>query len=131
MKKKICVVTGSRADYGLLRWVMKKIKENSCLELIPVATGAHLSKRYGYTVKEILRDGFKNLVRIYLAGNDTSSYGISKAMGIGVSKFADFFKKNKVDFLILLGDRFEIFSAALAALPFNIPIGHIGGGEIT
>lgn len=129
--KKICVVTGSRADYGLLYWVMKEIKENSDMELIPVVTGAHLSKKSGYTVREILNDGFEILIKIKMLDEDTSPYGIAKSIGLGVNKFADFFNENKVDFLLLLGDRFEMLSAASAALPYNIPIGHIGGGEIS
>lgn len=131
MKKKICVVTSSRADYGLLCWVMKEIERSPILELIPIVTGMHLSKRYGYTINEILEDGFRNLVRIKILDEDTSSYGIAQSMSKCINSFAEFFKKNKVDFLILLGDRFETLSVALAAMPYNIPVGHIGGGEIT
>ena len=129
--KKIYVVTGSRSDYGLLYWVMKEIKENKDMELIPLVTGAHLSKESGYTVREVLNDGFENLTKIKISDGDASPYGIAKSIGLGVIKFADFFNENKVDFLLLLGDRFEMLSAATAALPYNIPIGHIGGGEIS
>ena len=129
--RRVCTVTGSRADYGLMQWVMQEIKENSGMELIPVVTGAHLSKKSGYTVKEIQGDGFRDLVEIKISDGDTSPYGIGKSIGEGVEGFAKFFGMVEVDFLLLLGDRFEILSAALAALPYNIPVGHIGGGEIS
>jgi len=131
MKKRICVVTGSRADYGLLYWVMKEIEVNPDMKLIPVATGGHLSRRIGYTAREITEDGFEDLVKINILNEDTSSRGIAQSISRGVEKFADFFKNNTVDFLVLLGDRFEVLAVAIAALPYNIPIAHIGGGEIS
>tara|TARA_B100000315_G_scaffold219681_1_gene221762 strand:+ start:158 stop:1315 length:1158 start_codon:yes stop_codon:yes gene_type:complete len=131
MKKKICVVTGSRADYGLLYWVMKEIVKSPDLELIPIATGGHLSKKAGYTVNEIINDGFKKVITIDIMAENTSPVGIAKSMSKGVDRFAAFFNKNAVDFILLLGDRFEILAVALAALPHNIPIGHLGGGEIS
>ena len=130
MKIKICVVTSSRADYGLLYWVMKEIKSKRHLELMLVVSGAHLSKKYGYTVSEIIEDGFSNFKKIKLSDYDTSPYGIAKTSGQIVDKFANYFKNKKIDLLVLLGDRFEMLSVALAALPYNIPIAHIGGGEI-
>jgi len=129
--KKIGVVTGARSDYGLLYWVMKEIKENSEMELIPLVTGSHLSKKFGYTMQEIIDDGFKNLVEIKISTDDLSPYGIAKAMSQGVRGFAEYFKSNPLDFLLVLGDRFEILAAALAALPYNLVIGHLGGGEIS
>lgn len=130
-KKRVCVVTGSRADYGLLCWVMKEIARTPGLELIPVVTGAHLLKKFGYTVMEVESDGFRGLIKIPITSGDTSPFGISASMASAVSKFGRFFGKNKVDILVLLGDRFEMLAVALAAMPFNIPIAHIGGGEIT
>lgn len=130
-KKRICVVTGSRADYGLLYWVMKEIEKSQNLQLLTIATGAHLLNKFGYTVREILKDGFANVRRIKIDVADTSAYGIAKSIGSVTGKLAGFFKKNKVDCLVLLGDRFEMLAAAMAALPYNIPIAHIGGGEIS
>ena len=130
MKKRICVVTASRADYGLLCWLMKAIKESPDLELLTVVTGAHLSRKFGYTINEIIRDGFEDLVKIKVS-DDTSSWGIAASGSQILAKFADFFDRKKIDFLILLGDRYEMLAIALAAMPFNIPIAHIGGGEIS
>lgn len=130
MKKRICVITGSRADYGLLCWVMKEIEKRTDLELIAVVTGMHLSRKYGYTAREVMNDGFKNLVKIKVT-DEASPLGIAKASGQIVNRFAAFFSREKVDVLVLLGDRFEMLAAAIAVLPFNIPIAHIGGGEIT
>lgn len=131
MKRKICVVTGSRADYGLLCWVMKEIEKSSDLSLIPVVTGAHFSKKFGSTIGEIKKDGFRNLKEIRISSDDSSAHEISKHCGEIVGKFGDFFRETEIDFLVLLGDRFEMLSVALAALPYTIPIAHIGGGEIT
>ncbi len=130
MKRNICVVTSSRADYGLLCWVMKKIERCPDLKLLPVVTGTHLSKKFGYTKSEIVRDGFRNLVEIKIT-DDTSPQGIAQASAELVAKFSKYFKQQKIDLLVLLGDRFEMLAIALAALPFNLPIAHIGGGEIT
>lgn len=130
-KKKIAVVTGSRADYGLFYWVMTEIKNNRTMELIPIVTGQHLSRNTGYTVNDILRDGFGKLIRIPIFKEDVSPSGIAESMGLGVQGFSKLFAKTKLDLILLLGDRFEMLAAALAAMPFNIPIGHIGGGEVS
>ena len=130
MGKKICVVTASRADYGLLCWVMMEIEKRPELDLIPVVTGTHLSDKFGYTIKEIENDGFANLKTIRLS-DDSSPYGIAKTISKIVEEFATFFSKIEIDMLILLGDRFEMLAIGLAALPYNIPLAHIGGGEIS
>lgn len=131
IKKKICVVTGSRADYGLLRWVMQGIKDSKKLELQIVATGMHLSPEFGLTYKEIENDGFKINHKIeMLMGSDTTS-GISKSIGVGLIGFADVFAHIRPDTLLVLGDRFEIFSAVCAALIHRIPTAHLHGGETT
>ena len=131
MKRKVCIVTGSRAEYGVLRPLIKEIKEDHGLKLQLVVTGTHLSKEFGLTYKEINQDGFKidQKVNIYL--NSDSSFGITKSMAdelVGISKV---YLKLKPDIIVVLGDRFEIFSAAVAAVVVGIPIAHINGGEVT
>ena len=130
-KRKICVVTGTRADYGLIRWVMGGIRKSSVLELQVVATGMHLSPEFGLTYREIENDGFSIDSRVEMLLSSDSPAGITKSMGIGMIGFADAFSELKPDMLLLLGDRFEIFSAAAAAVPARIPIVHLHGGETT
>ena len=130
-KKKICVITGTRAEYGLLFYLMKGIQADSDLELQIIATGMHLSPEFGLTYKEILKDGFSIdfNVEMLLSGDTPSS--ISKSTGLGLIGFADAFNNLDPDIIIVLGDRFEIFSACTAALFSRIPIVHIHGGETT
>ena len=129
--RKICVITGTRADYGLLKWVMEGIKNDSKLELLVVVTGSHLSSIFGNTFKLIESDGFKIDYKVdILSGFDTPQ-AITKAMGEGVIGFADALKELKPDLIVVLGDRFEIFSAVSAALVAKIPVAHIHGGEST
>lgn len=130
-KKRICVVTGSRADYGLLYWVMKEIALRPELELIPVATGAHLETEWGNTIDQIVKDGFENVVRIKAFSGDTSPHGIALTMSETLKSFSAFFKETLIDMLIVLGDRYEILASALAALPYNLPVAHLGGGEVS
>ncbi len=130
-KKKICVVTGSRSEYGLLKDLILKIKKSKKLKLILMVTGMHLSKRYGFTYKEILKDKLQIKEKIRILKNDDSSVAISQAVSKGIKNFSKKFKKHKPHLLVVLGDRFEIFSAATAAMLSRIPIVHIHGGEIT
>ena len=130
-KKKICVVTGSRADYGLLKEVILKIKKSHKLKLILIATGTHLSEEYGYTLKEIVKDKFRINEKIKLLKKGDSEISISESTAQGIKLFGKAFKKYNPQLLLILGDRFEIFSAATAAMLSRIPIGHIHGGEIT
>ena len=129
--KKICVVTGTRAEYGLLKHLMRGIQNSKKLELQIIVTGMHLSKKFGYTIHEILDDKFKidHKVDIKLV-NDTS-LNISKSMGIGIEKFSSCFKKLNPDLVLVLGDRYEIFAAAISAMLSRIPIAHLHGGEAT
>ena len=129
--KKICVVTGTRAEYGLLKHLMRGIQNSKKLELQIIVTGMHLSKKFGYTINEILDDKFKidHKVDIKLV-NDTS-LNISKSMGIGIEKFSSCFKKLNPDLVLVLGDRYEIFAAAISAMLSRIPIAHLHGGEAT
>ncbi len=130
-KKKICVVTGSRAEYGLLYWFMKEIKREKNLKLQLVVTGMHLSPVFGNTIKEILKDGFKVNRKVkMLLPNDTPA-SIAKSVGVGMIKFADVLNDLKPDMLVVLGDRFELISATYAALIARIPVAHFHGGELT
>ena len=127
--RNICVVTGTRADYGLLSRLIKTLKNDQDLNLQIIATGMHLSPEFGLTQNEIEKDGFKiNKSVEMLLSADTSS-SISKSTGLGLIGFSDVFKELKPDIVILLGDRYEIFSASIAATFAKIPIAHIHGGE--
>jgi UDP-hydrolysing UDP-N-acetyl-D-glucosamine 2-epimerase len=127
----IAVVTGSRADYGLLRPVLRAIEDAPGLVLRLLVCGAHLSPRFGMTVGNIEADGFTIAERLdILAGTDTPNE-IAQSTANAVSAFARAFERSRPDLLVLLGDRYEMLSAAIAALPFAIPIAHIHGGELT
>ncbi|MDA9288021.1 UDP-N-acetylglucosamine 2-epimerase, partial [Amylibacter sp.] len=130
-KRKICIITGSRADYGLLYWLMKDIEAGSLFELQLVVTGMHLSPEFGMTVNVIEQDGFKIMRRVETLMSSDSAVGITKAVGLGVINFADVFEQLRPDLVLVLGDRFEIFAAAQAALLARLPIAHIGGGDVT
>ena len=130
-KRKICVVTGTRAEYGLLYWLMKEIKIDDVFELQIVVTGMHLAKEHGNTYKQIETDGFKIDEKVDISLSSDTELSISKSMGIGIIGFADVFNKLKPDLLIVLGDRFEIFSAVSSALIAKIPVAHIHGVEST
>ncbi|WP_232199631.1 UDP-N-acetylglucosamine 2-epimerase [Synechococcus sp. RS9916] len=129
--RKICVVTGTRADYGLLRWVIDGISKSSMLQLQIVATGMHLSHEFGLTFKEIENDGYNIDLKVEMLLSSDSSVGITKSIGLGIIGFADAFKELNPDIVLLLGDRFEIFAAATAALISKIPVAHCHGGETT
>ncbi len=129
-KKKICIVTGSRAEYGLLYWLIKEIKADPDFKLQLVATGMHLSSKFGLTYKVIEKD-FKIDKKIDMHLSSDTSVGISKSMGIAQISFSKAYKVLKPDIIVVLGDRYEIFSAASAAMISKIPIAHIHGGEIT
>lgn len=131
MKKKICVVTGTRAEYGLLRPVMDKIKKDEDLLLQIIATGAHLSSEFGLTYREIEKDGFVIDEKVEMLLSVDSDTGVVKSTGLGMIGFADAFRHLQPTMLLVLGDRYEIFAAASAAMLMNIPIAHIHGGELT
>ncbi len=131
MMRKICVVTGSRAEYGLLQWVMKGIQDAPDLELQIIATGMHLSPEYGFTYQEIEKDGFKIDRKIEMLVSSNTSIGVSKSMGLGMIGFADAYNDLEPDMILVLGDRFEIFAAVSAALVSRIPVAHLHGGETT
>lgn len=131
MNRKICIVTGSRADYGLLRWIMEEIKEDSKLTLQVIATGMHLSPTFGLTLNEIESDGFEIDYKVGALSDDDSSIGIAESMSNTLVECAKAFNVLKPDVVVVLGDRFEIFAAASAALVARIPLAHIHGGETT
>jgi UDP-hydrolysing UDP-N-acetyl-D-glucosamine 2-epimerase len=129
--RSIGVVSVSRSDYGIYLPLLKTIKEDPELKLTLFVTGMHLSPEFGLTVEEIKKDHFEISAQIEMLLSSDTPVGISKSMGLGLIGFAQTFERLKPDILIVLGDRFEMYTAALASIPFNIPIGHIHGGEIT
>ena len=131
MSRKICVVTGTRAEYGLLQWVMQGIRDDLNLTLQVIATGMHLSPEFGLTWRQIERDGFAIDHKVEMLTSSDSSVGIAKSMGLGMIGFADAFQALKPDLVLVLGDRFEIFAAVSAALVARIPVAHLHGGEAT
>jgi len=130
-KRKICVVTGTRAEYGLLRWLMHGINKSTKLELQIIATGMHLSPEFDLTYKEIEKDGFRIHRRVEMLLSADTPSAISKSTGLGLIGFADVFAELKPDLIILLGDRLEILAASISAMFANLPIAHIHGGETT
>lgn len=130
-KRKICVVTGTRAEYGLLRGVIDGIAKSPLLELQLISTGMHLSPEFGLTIYEIEADGYRIDRKVEMLLSSDTPVGITKSMGLGMIGFADALAELKPDLLLVLGDRFEIFAAASAALIARIPIAHIHGGELT
>jgi GDP/UDP-N,N'-diacetylbacillosamine 2-epimerase (hydrolysing) len=131
MNRKICVITGTRADYGLLRWVMQGIKNDVDLNLQIIATGMHLSPEFGLTFKAIEDDGFEIDRKVEMLTSSDTPVGIAKSMGLGMIGFADAFNELNPDLIVVLGDRFEIFAAVAAALVARIPVAHLHGGETT
>jgi GDP/UDP-N,N'-diacetylbacillosamine 2-epimerase (hydrolysing) len=131
MKKNICVITGTRAEYGLLRSVIKEINNDKQLDLLLFVTGSHLEEKFGYTYKDIEKDGFQINEKINMNLTDDSSNGILKSMSKEMSILSDKIKSYKIDLLLVLGDRYEILIAATVALINNIPIAHSCGGDIT
>ena len=129
-KRKICVVTGSRAEYGLLYWLLKEIESDKKLELQLIVTGMHLSPEFGLTYREIEKN-FKIKKKINIFLKSDNSIGISNSMSIAQRSFAKTYDELKPDILVVLGDRYEIFSAATSAMIARIPIAHIHGGEAT
>lgn len=130
-KRKVCVVTGTRAEYGLLYWVIRGIDADPALELQLVVTGMHLSPEFGLTYQAIEADGFSIDAKVEMLLSSDSPTGIAKSIGIGVIGLSDAFARLDPDVVVLLGDRFEILAAAQAAMVARIPIAHIHGGEAT
>ncbi|OGQ63458.1 MAG: UDP-N-acetyl-D-glucosamine 2-epimerase, UDP-hydrolysing [Deltaproteobacteria bacterium RIFCSPLOWO2_02_FULL_55_12] len=129
--RKIAVITGTRADYGLLYWMIRGIQEDDDLELQLIVTGMHLSPEFGLTVREIEGDGFPVAERVEMLLSSDTEYAISASMAIGMAGCAKAYDRLRPDIIVILGDRFESLSAAAAAVPFRIPVAHIHGGEST
>ena len=129
--RKICVVTGSRAEYGLLKGIINGIENSKKLKLQLIVTGMHLSPEFGLTYQEIEKDEIKIDEKVEMLLSSDTSNGITKSIGLGLIGFADKLDKLKPNLMLILGDRFEIFSASIAAMIAKIPIAHIHGGEST
>ncbi|NEW08845.1 UDP-N-acetylglucosamine 2-epimerase (hydrolyzing) [Paenibacillus sp. SYP-B3998] len=130
-KRKICIVTGTRAEYGLLYWLMKEIQADDELELQLIATGAHLSPEFGLTFKQIEEDGFTIGEKVEMLLSSDTPTGVVKSMGLATIGFADALVRLKPDLLVILGDRFEMLAVSQVALITGIPIAHLHGGELT
>jgi len=131
VNRKICVVTGARAEYGLLRWVMERIATTAGLELQLIATGMHLSPEFGLTYREIEADGFCIDRKVEMLLSSDTPTGLSKSMGLGLIGCGEALAQLQPDVMVVLGDRFEVFAAAAAAMIARIPVAHLHGGEST
>lgn len=131
MTYRVCVVTGSRAEYGLLRWVMQFIHDKPDLDLQVIATGMHLSPEFGLTYRSIENDGFRINRKVEMLTSSDSQVGVAKSMGLGLIGFADALNDLNPDLVLVLGDRYEILSAVCAAHIARIPVAHVHGGERT
>lgn len=129
--KRICVVTGTRAEYGILSELMKRLNQDPEVKLQIIATNMHLSPEFGLTVREIERDGLTVDRRVEMMLSSDTPVGTVKSMGLCSIGIADAFDQLKPDMVVILGDRYEMLAVASAALMFNIPIAHLHGGEIT
>ncbi len=129
--RKICVITGTRAEYGLLFWTMKALQSDIDVELSICVTGMHLSPEFGLTYKKINEDGFYITDKVETLLSSDTSVGIAKSIGLGIISFSEVFERIQPDLILVLGDRFEIFAACSAAMVSRIPIAHCHGGEAT
>lgn len=131
MNKSIGVVTVGRTDWGIWKPVIDGIRNDRSLELRLYVTGTHLSPEFGLTVNDVINDGFEIHERVEVLISSDSPQGVSKAIGLGLIRFAEVFSRSAPDLLLVLGDRFETFAAVSAAMSFKIPVAHIHGGEST
>jgi UDP-hydrolysing UDP-N-acetyl-D-glucosamine 2-epimerase len=131
MKRKICVITSSRADYGSLKCLMEAVRSDRDLDLQIIATGMHMMPAFGSTYRVIEKDRFKIQKKIRLRGSSETKEGMAKAIGSGCAAFADAYQELKPDWVVLFGDRFELYAAAIPASLGGLAIAHISGGEIT
>lgn len=131
MTRSICVVTGTRAEYGLLRWVMEGVRAHPLLDLQLIVTGMHLSPEFGLTYRDIERDGFRIDRRVEMLLSSDTPVGLAKSMGLGLIGMAESLSQLQPDLVLVLGDRFEIFSAVASAMVARIPVAHLHGGEAT
>ena len=131
MKKKICIFTGSRAEYGLLKPLMNEIQKNSEFQLQVFVSGMHLSTEFGLTYRDIEIDGFFIDEKVEILLSSDTPVGISKSIGLGLISYSEALKRLEPDGIIILGDRFEAFACAIASTIASIPILHVHGGELT
>lgn len=129
--RKICVITGTRAEYGLLFWTLKALQSDIDIEMSICVTGMHLSPEFGLTYKRIIEDGFNITDKVETLLSSDTSVGIAKSIGLGIISFSEVFERIQPDLILVLGDRFEIFAACSAAMVSRIPIAHCHGGEAT
>ena len=130
-RRKVCVVTGSRADYGLLYWPMRLLREDPDFELQTVVTGMHLAPEFGSTWRQVADDGFSIAARVEMLLSGDTSVAVTKSLGLGVIGFADALSSLAPDLMLILGDRYEILAAAQAALIAGLPVAHLCGGDLT
>jgi UDP-N-acetylglucosamine 2-epimerase (non-hydrolysing)/GDP/UDP-N,N'-diacetylbacillosamine 2-epimerase (hydrolysing) len=129
--RRICFITGSRADFGLLLWPMRAVRETPALKLQLIATGMHLSPEFGHTVDNIREEGFEVDECIETLLSSDTGVGVAKSVGLGVIGFADAFARLKPHLVVVLGDRYETFAAAQAAMFMRLPMAHMFGGDVT
>ncbi len=129
--RKIGYVTGSRADFGISRPVLDALRADESVALKVLVCGMHLSDAFGHTVDAIASEGYPIATRIAVLDGGDAPVNTAGAMARGIAGFAEYFAQDRPDILVVLGDRFEMYSAAVAALPFNIPVAHLHGGELT
>lgn len=131
MIKKILIVTGSRADYGMLRKLIFEIKKEKKFKTVVLVTGSHFSKKHGNTIQEVIEDNIKNIRKVNLNISGDSSKDISDAFSVGIKQFSKLLNAEKPDLSIILGDRFEIFAFAISSHILGFPLAHLHGGELT
>lgn len=127
----VCVTTGTRAEYGLLKELLFRLKNNEEIDLELLVTGSHLSKTFGNTLQEIIDDGFDQYTPMPIPIADDTKSGMAKAAGAALYKFAEYFERNTPDLAVVLGDRYEMLSVVIAARMLGIPVAHISGGDVT
>jgi UDP-N-acetylglucosamine 2-epimerase (non-hydrolysing)/GDP/UDP-N,N'-diacetylbacillosamine 2-epimerase (hydrolysing) len=130
-RRRICVITGTRADYGILYWPMRRLQEHPDFELQVVATGSHLAPQFGSTYRTILDDGFTLAAQVDMALTDDTPVALSRSMGLATAGLGEAYARLQPNLVMFLGDRYEILAAAQAALIARIPMAHLGGGDVT
>lgn len=129
MTRKVCILTGSRSEYGILRPVLFAIKESESLELSIIVTGMHLSPQYGYTISDIEKDGFRVDAKVDMMLDSSSGISMAKSVGVGVIGLSQALEMLQPDIVLIAGDRIEPLAIAIATTYMNIPLGHIHGGD--
>ncbi|MHA1066735.1 UDP-N-acetylglucosamine 2-epimerase [Enterobacter ludwigii] len=129
--RRIAVFTGTRADYGLLYWLMRELASAEDVELKVIVSGAHFSPEFGLTYRQIVQDGFQIDERIEMLLSSDTAVGVTKSMGVALIAMGDALSRQQPDILVILGDRYEALAIAQTAMLMRIPIAHLHGGEIT